>query len=205
MNADLAAVLADLCEESGWLADGESDYLPHYWNLHRDAQPKALRSPDEYGGGADLAICCTQLELPAAQQRKLVAQWVQALPTMRAVRRLWFTSRMSQELFDAACRIEGLEDLWIHWSGITSLQAVSGLGKLKRFRLGQSASVSTLQPLAGMTGLQWLFLNGVAKVPGLEPLTTLSGLEGLFLAGNESKPLVADSLPHLEHPPHEDP
>ncbi|MBL8344895.1 MAG: hypothetical protein JNN03_05595 [Rubrivivax sp.] len=197
LNADLEAVLAELREETGWLAKGESAYLPHYWNLHKDDQPKALRSPDEYASTADLAIRCTQLDLPAAQQRKLVAQWVQALPAMQGVRRLWFNSRMSQELFDAACRIEGLEDLWIHWSGIGSLQAVAGLRGLKRFHLGQSASVASLEPLAGMSGLQWLFLAGMSKVPGLEPLATLSGLEGLFVAGNESKPLVVPTLAPL--------
>ncbi len=197
MSADLDAVLAELRDETGWLAEGESAYLPHYWNLHKDDSPKALRAPDEYDGVADLAIRCTQLDLPAAQQRKLVAQWVQALPSMQGVRRLWFDSRMSQELFDAACRIEGLEDLWIHWSGIASLQAVAGLHGLKRFRLGQSASVVSLEPLAGLAGLQWLFLGGIAKVPGLEPLATLTGLEGLFVAGNESKPLVVPTLAPL--------
>lgn len=196
-NSELADILAELATESGCLAEGESAYVPHYWNLHRSEQPKAVRSPDEYAGGPDLGIRCTQLDVPAGQQRKLVAQWVQVLPTLQGVRRLWFTSRMTQELFDAACRIEGLTDLWIHWSGVRSLQAVAGLSGLLRFHLGQSASVETLAPLTGLGRLQWLFLDGIAKVPDLEPLTGLASLEGLFIAGNESKSLVVPSLEPL--------
>lgn len=193
----LDAIRAELLAESGWLAEGESAYLPHYWNLHKDDKPRDLQSPDEYGGGPDLSIRCTQLEMPASQQRKRVAQWVQALPTMQGVRRLWFTSRVPQPLFDAACRIEGLTDLWIKWSGITTLDAVAGLRALERFHLGDSNSLQTLQPLAGMTRLQWLWLDGMSKIPDFEPLAALTGLEGLCITGPESKPLTVPSLAPL--------
>jgi hypothetical protein len=197
MTPDLTAVLAELREETGWLAEGESTYVPHHWNLHHHEQPRPIQSPDAYGGGPDLSVWCTQLDLPAAQQRKRVAQWVQALPSLQGVRRLWFTSRVSQDLLDAACQIKGLEDLSIKSSGIDSLQALAGLGGLLRLRLGPSPSVSSLKPLAGLSSLQWLYLAGVAKVTDLEPLATLSGLQGLGLSGSESKPLVADSLAPL--------
>lgn len=197
MSFDLNTALAALRSETGWLAQGESTYLPHYWNLHNDERPRAVRSPDEYGGGPDLAIHCTQLDLPASQQRKLVAQWVQVLPTLQGVRRLWFSSRVSQALFDAACRIEGLTDLWLKWSGITTLEAAAGLPGLQRFHLGDSASLQTLQPLAAMPQLQWLWLGGMSKIPDLAPLAALSALEGLFIAGNESKPLVVPTLAPL--------
>ena len=68
MKLDLAEVLSELRDEGGWIADGDSDCLPHCWNLHRNEQAKALRTPDAYEGGPDLAIRCTQLELPASQQ-----------------------------------------------------------------------------------------------------------------------------------------
>ena len=197
MSYDLNTALAELGAETGWLAQGESAYVHHYWNLHHGEQPRSVRSPDDYGGGPDLSIHCTQLEMPASQQRKLVAQWVQVLPTLQGVRRLWFSSRVPQELFDAACRIEGLSDLWVKWSGIGSLEAVAGLRGLQRFHLGDSASLQTLQPLAAMPQLQWLWLNGMSKIPDLEPLAELNGLEGLFVAGTESKPLVVPTLAPL--------
>lgn len=197
MNDALAAVRAELKAESGCHGPEGSAYRPHYWNLHRDDAPAALRSPDDYDGAPDLAIRCTQLDLPAAQQRRLVARWVQALPSMHGVRRLWFTTRVPQDLFDAACSLQGLEDLWIHWSGIRSLQALAGLPQLRRFWLGASASVETLAPIAGLTRLQWLSLNGMGKIPDLEPLAGLSDLQGLFVAGNESKPLQLPSLAPL--------
>ncbi len=197
MTDDLRAALAELAGETGWLAEGESAYVHHYWNLHHGDQPRSVRSPDEYEGGPDLAIQCTQLDLPASQQRKLVARWAQALPTLQGVRRLWFTSRVSQELFDAACRIEGLTDLWIKWSGIRTLEPVTGLRRLERFHLGDSASLQTLHPLASMSQLQWLWLDGLSKVPDFEPLAALAGLEGLCITGCESKALVVPTLAPL--------
>ena len=194
---DLQQCLAELQSETGWLAAGESAYRPHYWNLHHDQQPRSVRSPDDYGGGPDLTIECTQLDLPASQQRKLVAQWVQVLPTLQGVRRLWFSSRVPQDLFDAACRIQGLTDLWIKWSGIKALDAVAGLPGLQRFHLGDSASLQTLQPLTGLHQLQWLWLDGLSKVPDLDPLAQLVGLEGLFVAGTDSKPLGVPTLAPL--------
>lgn len=197
MSHDLETALAALRTESGWLAPGESAYVDHYWNLHHGERPRDVRSPDEYGGGPDLAIHCTQLEMPASQQRRLVARWVQALPTLQGVRRLWFSSRVPQELFDAACRIEGLSDLWIKWSGITTLEAAAGLPGLRRLHLGDSARLQTLQPLSAMSQLQWLWLDGMSKIPDLAPLAELRGLEGLFVAGTESKPLVVPTLAPL--------
>jgi hypothetical protein len=197
MSLDLDTALAALRTETGWLAEGESAYVPHYWNLHHAEQPRAVRSPDEYDGGPDLAIWCTQLDVPASQQRKLVAHWVQTLPTLQGVRRLWFTSRVSQELFDAACRIEGLTDLRIKWSGIKTLDAVTPLTGLRRFHLGDSASLQSLQPLAALRQLEWLWLDGLSKVPDLEPLAGLGALEGLFVAGTDSKPLVVPTLAPL--------
>lgn len=197
MSVELEATLAELRTETGWLAEDESAYVPHCWNLHKDDKPHDLQSPDEYDGGTDLAIQCTQLDMPASQQRKLVEQWVQVLPTLQGVRRLWFNSRVSQPLFDAACRIEGLTDLWIKWSGITSLDALAALGNLQRFHLGDSARVQTLQPLAALPHLQWLWLDGMSKIPDLQPLATITGLQGLFVAGIDSKQLVVPTLAPL--------
>lgn len=198
MSAELNGVLAELAAETGWLAEGESAYVHHHWNLHHREQPRAVRSPDEYTGGPDLSIWCTQQpDLSASQQRKLVARWVEALPGLQGVRRLWFTSRVSQELFDAACRIEGLTDLWIKWSGIKTLEAATGQRQLLRFHLGDSASLQTLAPLTALPQLQWLWLDGVPKVPDLEPLAALGELEGLCVTGAESRALVVPSFQPL--------
>lgn len=97
MNDTLAAIRAELQAESGCHGPEGSAYRPHHGNLHRDDEPAALRSPDDHDGASDQAIRCTQLDLPAAQQRRRVARWVRALPTMQGVRRLWFTARVPQE------------------------------------------------------------------------------------------------------------
>lgn len=198
MDAELSVVLAELAAETGWLAEGESTYVEHHWNLHHLERPQALRSPDEFAGGPDLTIWCTQCsDLSPGQQRKLVDQWVQTLPTLQGVRRLWFISRVPQPLFDAACRIGGLTELWIKWSGVQSLDAVAGLRRLECLHLGDSASLQTLAPLSAMPQLRWLWLGGVTKIPDLEPLAVLVALQGLCVTGAESKALVVPSFQPL--------
>lgn len=188
---------AQLASETGWLPTGESAYVHHYWNLHHQERPRDIQSPDDYRGGPDLAIQCTQLDLPASQQRKLVAQWVNTLPTLQGVRRLWLSSRVPQALFDAACQITGLTDLWIKWSGIHTLAALAPLEALQRFHLGDSASLLSLQPLAALPQLEWLWLGGMSKIPDLTPLAEIHSLQGLCVTGTESKGLVVPTLAPL--------
>lgn len=89
---------------NGGLADGESDFVPSYWNTLSlsGAHPKSVRHPQDYSGGDTLSIVCTQLDLTARQQRLLVEEWCEVLPTFTTIRTLWFESRVSQELFEAA-------------------------------------------------------------------------------------------------------
>ena len=184
---------------NGGLADGESDIVPSYWNTLSLAgvHPKSVRYPQDYSGGDTLSIVCTQLDLPARQQRLLVEEWCEALPTFTAVRTLWFESRLSQELFEAACKLSALEGLWIKWSGIKRLEALSQLNSLRYFYLGQSGALESLEPLVAMNALEWLQLEGTTKAPSLEPFQRLIHLKGFGFCGGDGKPIETASLSPL--------
>jgi hypothetical protein len=196
----LATLTEHLRTVQGCRPDDEVDYLDSFWNaLHRQrVEPATIRHPQDYLGGEGLSIACTQLDLPARQQKALVADWCQALPTLTQVRTLWFHSRVPQELFDAACRLPGLQSLWIKWSGIQHLDALTQrAGSLQQLYLGASASVQSLAPLAGLRGLQWLQLSGIGKVPSLDFCRSLPQLVGLGYTGGDGKPITVPSFEPL--------
>ena len=165
-----------------------------YWKPQDRFPPPAITRPQEFAGGDRLTVACTQTDFPAREQRALVREWCDALPTLKGIKLLWFSSRVSQDLFDAACRVPGLEGLYIKWSGIKDLSSVEHSSELRYFHLGQYASVKSISPLAGKLNLRWLGLELLSHVRDLEPLAQLTGLEGLSLEGSMSTTWRVKSL-----------
>uniref|UniRef100_Q47H20 Leucine-rich repeat domain-containing protein n=1 Tax=Dechloromonas aromatica (strain RCB) TaxID=159087 RepID=Q47H20_DECAR len=160
-----------------------------FWHHRPDENfpPRSVRRPEDYTGGENLAIACTQTELPAKAQKALVHSWCEFLPTLNGVRYLWFQSRTPQELFDAACHIPSLEGLYVKWSGITSLTALPALGGLQALHLGSSPGVTNIDVLGEMHSLRWLELDNLKAITDLSPLASLTDLEGLGFSGAEGK------------------
>ena len=132
--------------------------------------PKSVAEPDQYDGGPNLNVVCTQLSdrTPYAQ-RKLVDRWCKALPGMKGVRILWFNSRVPQLLFDAACRVPGLEGLYVKWSGIKTLAALHEARDLRYLHLGSSPGIESMEPLGAMTQLRWLDIENFKKISRPRP------------------------------------
>lgn len=194
----LAEIEAALRTMSGYL-DDDNRYEPSFWNTlaRSGAQPKSIQAPQDFTGGDAIAIACTQLDMPARQQQRLVDAWCEFIPTLQGVRRLWFTSRTSQAMFEAACRLPTLESLWVKWSGIRDLAPLAQLPRLQHLHLGQSGAVESLAPLAGLQGLRWLQVEGTTKAPTIEPLGALTQLEGLGFVGSDGKAITLPNLAPL--------
>ncbi|MGI8924422.1 MAG: hypothetical protein ACR2HJ_10360, partial [Fimbriimonadales bacterium] len=58
------------------------------------------------------------------KQRRLVREWCQFLPRADSLKGLFFTSRTSQGMFEAACLIPRLEKLSVKWSSIKDLSPI---------------------------------------------------------------------------------
>jgi hypothetical protein len=80
--------------------------------------PEPVTNIEDNSPGERLNLNITQLDVNDYQQRKIVDQWCRELPGLREVKYLWFSSRVSQKMFEAACRMPNLEGLNIKWSGI---------------------------------------------------------------------------------------
>jgi hypothetical protein len=125
--------------------------------------------------------------LPDAKARKrAVAAWCDALPRLRHVRRAWFDDRVTQPLFEAACRVPSLEGLWIKWSGasIKSLTPLEHCPQLRHLHIGSSSQVTDLRPLAGLRDLEVLELEAFVRARDLAPLARLPKLEQLGFFGS---------------------
>lgn len=168
-----------------------------YWDLPANESPDTITRPSEGVAGAKVAILCTRTGLPAKAQSRLVSEWCELLPTLGEVRSLWFHSRVPQPLFDAACRVPNLDALYVKWSGVTNLEALTNLRNLRHLFLGSSAGVVDIAPLASMRSLRSLGLENLKRVTKLEVLAGLADLEELGFVGADGQRNRVETLTPL--------
>jgi hypothetical protein len=159
-----------------------------YWP-HRQLSgeiPSPIRAVNEYAGTGVLNVACTQTGLAASQQRLLVQQWIDVLPSVPATT-IVFSSKVSQELFDAACKAPNLEALSIKWSSVKILEALSQAKTLQALFLGSSPGVSDLQPIARLRDLKYLFLENVLDPVDLAFMKELGELKEFGLSATRGR------------------
>lgn len=177
----------------------DRDVKEGFWRYRPEEgfPPTSIREPEEYGGLPTLNIVCTQTNLPARDQAKLVRRWCDFLPTISGLEFLWFHSQVSQELFDAACSVPNLKGLWIKWSRIKSIERVTNLTNLTFLHIGSSPQLASIEPLRLLRNLLWLELENIKRVSDLTVIGDLQQLQGLAIQGSMWTPQVVDSLAPL--------
>jgi hypothetical protein len=122
----------------------------------------------------------------------LVEDWVRCLPTIQATT-IVFSSKVSQELFDAACAAPQLKALSIKWTSCTSLAGLLRTRGLRALFIGSSPKVTDLSPLASLVTLQHLFIENVAAPVDLSPVGSLVELRefGLSAARGQRLPVLS--------------
>lgn len=190
-----------LVEQELHLRSNEVRASDSFW-YHRPTKnfpPQTIMYPSEYHGEEYVSIACTQTDLKASEQKKLIKSWCEILPTLEKIKFIWFVSRATQELFDAVCEVKSLKGLYIKWSGIKSIDNIVKMQNLKYLRIGSSPSLSPLEPLNKLPKLEWLELENIRACSDLSFLTKIIGLKGLSIAGdgNSIKYMKAKSLEPL--------
>jgi hypothetical protein len=105
-------------------------------------------------------LAITQVEtLTRAEQRELVSRWCTLLPALKQVKYLGFYSRVTQEMFDAACAMPNLEHLFLKWSAIAHIRELLKLRRLRHLRIGSSSKLECIEELADMQNLITLNLE----------------------------------------------
>lgn len=191
----------DLMKQEMHLRSEDVQPSHSFW-YHRPTKefpPKSIRYPSDYDGSDRLNIVCTQTELKPSEQKKLVKSWCEALPNLDKVEYIWFSSRATQDLFDAVCEMKSLKALYIKWSGIKSIDNIVKSKKLKYLHIGSSPSLAPLEPLNQLRSLEWLELENIRACSDLSFTKNLINLKGLSIAGdgNSIKYLKAKNLEPL--------
>jgi Leucine-rich repeat (LRR) protein len=155
-----------------------------YWDTAINFPPDSITYPHEYKGQSKLNIACTQiLDMTPTQQKKLVKEWTDFLPNCKKIEMLWFTTQLTQQLFDSACKLKNLTGLNIKWSKIIKLDNISNLTSLKYLRIGSSAKVESIKPLSTLTNLEVLDIQNFKKITDFSPLSNLTNLRFLSIEG----------------------
>jgi hypothetical protein len=194
---DLKAILQPLldhqAERSEIVEPGDSYW---YHRPQRNFPPRAIQQPGDYDGGERLSLAITQTSLKPPAQRALVKQWCELLPRLDQVRILWFQSKVTQEIFEAACAMPALQGLYIKWSSIADLSPLAQLRRLSHFHLGGAPSAEPLDVLAALPELVDLEISNVRAAGDLSFLRKLPQLRALSLSGdsNSIKALKIETL-----------
>ena len=171
--------------------------MEYFW-YHRPGRPPApIRRPGDRSPSPQLCVSCTQTGLPAGRQKALVDEWCDTLPALGDVTELWLSSKVPQELFDAACRMPNLTGLWIKWSSAKNIDSLQQATRLQQLHIGSATSLGSIEPLRQMPGLKWLGLENVKLVTDIRAVGSLTSLEGLTLEGSMWTPWTVDTLAPL--------
>lgn len=169
-----------------------------YWPARQlsGQNPAAICHPQEYAGSDVVNIACTQTGLQPRQQRNLVDAWCSLLPEL-PVKTILFSSKVNQDLFEAAAANSKLEALFLKWSSVASIAALTGHPALTALYVGSSPSLTGLERLATIPRLQYLFLEGVRESADLAFAGQLPKLVEFGLSGG-SRPLRVESFKPLQ-------
>ena len=152
--------------------------------FHNSQWPKSIIYPDQRGLGAALNLDWDLGRVPETEKKKVIAQWVKALPLLSDITHLRVWSHVTQPLFDAICELGNLEVLQLKWSNIRRLDAIRNLRALKALSIGSSTRIESISPLTELQALEVLELENLKLVTDFSPLVDIRSLRDLSVTGS---------------------
>jgi len=160
--------------------------------------PESITFPTQYNGQTKLNVACTQrIDLTATQQKNLIKEWTDFLPSCKNIELLWFTTTTPQTIFDSACLLQNIVGLNIKNSNIKSLDNLSKLKNLKYLRIGDSSKIESIEPLQNLTNLEVLVIENFKNISDFSLLKGLTNLKFLTIEGGMYKKQNVDSFKFL--------
>ena len=137
-------------------------------------------------------------ELSYSNLKKLRTEWLKVLPKLEKLKYLYIGHQVSQEYFEAICKIPNLKGLWIKTSQIKDFSHIANLKKLEQLNFGGSLSVTNLSGIQNLTNLKYCVLDKFFGLENINELSDLKTLEKLHLfAGINGKKLNIKSIEPL--------
>jgi len=176
------------------LSERQIEYGFYYYFAEEAQSIRWITEVSEYNGEKELNINCTQLcdsTYKAKDKKRIQSEWCEFLrDTPKAFTKLNFSTRMTQNLFDAVCNQTDLENLEIKWGAYKDLSAINKLTKLKLLYIGSGSGVESIAPLTELKNLKGLYIENFKKVSDYSGLANLNELESLSLSGNILGPQI---------------
>jgi len=168
------------------------------WDKKNDFPPDSITFPAQFSGQTKLNIACTQRsDLTPTQQKNLIKEWADFLPSCKSIELLWFTTTTPQAIFDSACLLDNLVGLNIKNSNIKSLDNFLKLKRLKYLRIGDSSRIENIEPLQNLTHLEVLVIENFKNISDFSLLKVLRNLKFLTIEGGMYKKQNVDSFQFL--------
>jgi hypothetical protein len=168
------------------------------WDKKNEFPPDSITYTAQFSGQTKLNIACTQRnDLTPTQQKNLIKEWVDFLPSCKNIELLWFTTTTPQTIFDSACLLQNLVGLNIKNSNIKSLDNLSKLKNLKYLRIGDSSKIESIEPLQNLTHLEVLVVENFKNISDFALLKVLTNLKFLTIEGGMYKKQNVDSFQFL--------
>jgi|688.fasta_scaffold602323_1 hypothetical protein len=168
------------------------------WDKENDFPPDSITFPSQFDGQTKLNVACTQRsDLTPTQQKSLIKEWADFLPSCKNIELLWFTTTTPQTIFDSACLLHKLVGLNIKNSNVKSLDNLSKLNNLKYLRIGDSSKIESIEPLQNLTNLEVLVIENFKNISDFSLLKVLTNLKFLTIEGGMYKKQNVDSFQFL--------
>lgn len=137
-------------------------------------------------------------ELSYSNLKKLRTEWLKVLPKLEKLKYLYIGHQVSQEYFEAICKIPNLKGLWIKTSQIKDFSHIGNLKNLEQLNFGGSLSITNLNGIQNLTNLKYCVLDKFFGLENLNELSDLKTLEKLHLFGGiDGKKLNIKSIEPL--------
>lgn len=173
------------------LKEGKSFY---FINNDNNFPPNSKTYPTDYCNEENLSLWITQLNVTNKEQNQITNEWIKLLPQLHQLKFLWFQSKVSQKIFDAACDNENIVSLYIKWSEIKNIDKIVKLKNLRYLHIGSSSQIESLSAIENLVYLEVLEIENTKLISDYDFLSKLTHLKALGLSGSMWTTLKIKSL-----------
>lgn len=161
------------------------------WEGWDDIHSSAISEASEYSGQKALNINIPDSS-SGYKRKKVIGEWCEFIPSLKGIESVALQGTTTQELFDAICTLNTIQDIRITSASrtLSNINAISNVSSLQRAFLDSFGSVTSLEPFSELDKLEWLELIDFTKVTSLQGLDKLKMLKGLILASRDRSKLI---------------
>ena len=160
-----------------------------------DSKPDYLYAQeitDDVFSATALSIDALAMDFPngttTKYRKELENKWLQLLPKLDKVKSLSIRLKVSQEFFNAVCKMKNLERLHFWTSTVEDISEISKLTNLTRLDIESFNRLTDISPLLKLQKLRLLYIENSYKIENYDIIGKMTQLVGLKLNGSITAP-----------------